>query len=119
MILLPRVTYSYVHHCGGEDDRDTSIFRYFILPRHKKKESNKSIYRVVGENLGTWKKQDKGKRVMCNQRKPLNMIRKKSLYYEFNFVVDLTEALLDHEPLKDRLDAIRECKSTLLLDQQS
>ncbi|KAH0658831.1 hypothetical protein KY285_027376 [Solanum tuberosum] len=35
---------------------------------------------------------------------------------ESSFVADLTEALLDYEPLKDISDAIR---STLLLDQQS
>ncbi|KAK4721296.1 hypothetical protein R3W88_011529 [Solanum pinnatisectum] len=38
---------------------------------------------------------------------------------ESSFVADLTEALLDHEPLKDISDAIRASKSTLLLDQQS
>ncbi|KAH0679004.1 hypothetical protein KY284_020089 [Solanum tuberosum] len=38
---------------------------------------------------------------------------------ESSFVADLTEALLDHEPLKDISDAIRWSKSTLLLDQQS
>ncbi|KAH0682546.1 hypothetical protein KY290_021127 [Solanum tuberosum] len=38
---------------------------------------------------------------------------------ESSFVADLTEALLDHEPLKDISDAIRASKSTLFLDQQS
>ncbi|KAG5567919.1 hypothetical protein H5410_065064, partial [Solanum commersonii] len=38
---------------------------------------------------------------------------------ESNFIADLTEALSDHEPLKDISDAIRASKSTLLLDQQS
>uniref|UniRef100_A0A3Q7GX39 Uncharacterized protein n=1 Tax=Solanum lycopersicum TaxID=4081 RepID=A0A3Q7GX39_SOLLC len=38
---------------------------------------------------------------------------------ESSFVADLTEAVLDHEPLKDRWDAIRASKSALLLDQQS
>ncbi|WMV34916.1 hypothetical protein MTR67_028301 [Solanum verrucosum] len=36
-----------------------------------------------------------------------------------SFVDDLTEALLDDVPLNDRLDANRESKKTLLLDQQS
>ncbi|XP_055832005.1 uncharacterized protein LOC129900939 [Solanum dulcamara] len=38
---------------------------------------------------------------------------------ESSLVVDLAEALLDHAPIKDRLDTIRASKSTLMLDQQS
>ncbi|KAH0679014.1 hypothetical protein KY284_020099 [Solanum tuberosum] len=57
----PWVTYGYGRHCGGQDDRDTNIFRYFISQRHKKKKTNDRFCRVVGKNLGTWKHQDKGK----------------------------------------------------------
>ncbi|KAH0679010.1 hypothetical protein KY284_020095 [Solanum tuberosum] len=78
----PWVTYGYGHHCGGEDDGDTNIFRYFISPRHKKNKTNDRFCRVVGKNLGTWKQQDKGKWVRSKQSKPLNMGRKKSLYYD-------------------------------------
>ncbi|KAG5601765.1 hypothetical protein H5410_033135 [Solanum commersonii] len=97
IILLPRVTYSYGHYCGGEDDRDTSIFRYFISVKHKKKESNKRFYRVVGK---AFEYEIDARRVSIN---------------EFNFVDDITEALLDHEPLKDRLDALRECKEYIIV----
>ncbi|KAH0749341.1 hypothetical protein KY290_028573 [Solanum tuberosum] len=78
----PWVTYGYGSHCGGEDDGDTNIFRYFISPRHKKNKSDKRFCRVVGNNLGTWKQQDKGKWVRSKQSKPLNMGRKKSLNYD-------------------------------------
>ncbi|KAH0660658.1 hypothetical protein KY285_027558 [Solanum tuberosum] len=78
----PWVTYGYGRHCGGEDDVDTNIFRYFISPRHKKNKSDKRFCRVVGNNLGTWKQQDKGKWVRSKQSKPLNMGRKKSLNYD-------------------------------------
>ncbi|XP_049365724.1 NAC domain-containing protein 13-like [Solanum verrucosum] len=63
-------------------DVDTNIFRYFISPRHKKNKSDKRFCRVVGNNLGTWKQQDKGKWVRSKQSKPLNMGRKKSLNYD-------------------------------------
>ncbi|WMV24416.1 hypothetical protein MTR67_017801 [Solanum verrucosum] len=43
----PWVTYGYGRHCGGEDDRDTNIFRYFILPRHEKKKTNDRFCRVM------------------------------------------------------------------------
>ncbi|KAG5573774.1 hypothetical protein H5410_063540, partial [Solanum commersonii] len=36
---------------------------------------------------------------------------------ESNFIADLTEALSDHEPLKDISDAIRASKSTLFASQ--
>ncbi|KAH0682561.1 hypothetical protein KY289_020313 [Solanum tuberosum] len=82
----PWVTYGYGRHCGGEDDWDTNSFRYFISPRHKKKKTNDRFCRVVGKNLGT-KHQDKGKWVRSKQSKPLNMGRKKSLYYDTIYVV--------------------------------
>ncbi|KAK6787311.1 hypothetical protein RDI58_015836 [Solanum bulbocastanum] len=78
----PWVTYGYGRHCGGQDNGDTNIFRYFISPRHKKNKSDKRFCRVVGKNLGTWKQQDKGKWVRSKQSKPLNMGRKKSLNYD-------------------------------------
>ncbi|KAH0749318.1 hypothetical protein KY290_028550 [Solanum tuberosum] len=78
----PWVTYGYGRHCGGEDNVDTNIFRYFISPRHKKNKCDKRFCRVVGNNLGTWKQQDKGKWVRSKQSKPLNMGRKKSLNYD-------------------------------------
>ncbi|KAK4719071.1 hypothetical protein R3W88_017409 [Solanum pinnatisectum] len=78
----PWVTYGYGRHCGGEDDGDTNIFRYFISARHKKNKSDKRFCRVVGNNLGTWKQRDKGKWVGSKQSKPLNMGRKKSLNYD-------------------------------------
>ncbi|KAG5610569.1 hypothetical protein H5410_021850, partial [Solanum commersonii] len=78
----PCVTYCYGFHCGGKDDGNTNIYRYFISPRHKKKKTNNRFSRVVGKNLGTWKQQDKGKWVRSKQSKPLNMGRKKSLYYD-------------------------------------
>ncbi|KAG5601744.1 hypothetical protein H5410_033114 [Solanum commersonii] len=78
----PWLTFGYGRHCGGEDDGDTNIFRYFISPRHKKNKNNKRFCRVVGKNIGTWKQQDKGKWVRSKQSKPLNMGRKKSLNYD-------------------------------------
>ncbi|XP_055831962.1 NAC domain-containing protein 1-like [Solanum dulcamara] len=79
----PWVTYGYGSHCGGDDNEDTSIFRYFITPRHKKKEGNVRFHRVVGANLGTWKQLDKGKKIMSNQSsKPLNVGIKRSLSYD-------------------------------------
>ncbi|KAK6787138.1 hypothetical protein RDI58_015663 [Solanum bulbocastanum] len=78
----PWITYSRGRHCGGGDDGDTSIFRYFISPRHKKKKTNDRFCRVVGKNLGTWKQQDKGKMVVSKHNKSLSMGLKKSLYYE-------------------------------------
>ncbi|KAH0662486.1 hypothetical protein KY284_027417 [Solanum tuberosum] len=80
----PWLTYSYGRPCGGEDDGDTSIFRYFISPRHKKKKTNDRFCRVVGKNLGTWKQQDKGKMVVSKHNKSLSMGHKKSLYYDTN-----------------------------------
>uniref|UniRef100_M1DKR3 NAC transcription factor n=1 Tax=Solanum tuberosum TaxID=4113 RepID=M1DKR3_SOLTU len=78
----PWRTYSRGCHCGGGDDGDTSIFRYFISPRHKKKKTNDRFCRVVGKNLGTWKQQDKGKMVVSKHNKSLSMGLKKSLYYD-------------------------------------
>ncbi|XP_059301975.1 NAC domain-containing protein 78-like [Lycium ferocissimum] len=78
----PWKTYNHGRHCGGQDDEDTSIYRYFITPRQKK---GNSFCRVVGEKLGTWKQQDKGKNVTMsygNQRKPLIIGRMKSYCYE-------------------------------------
>ncbi|XP_049360286.1 uncharacterized protein LOC125824985 [Solanum verrucosum] len=80
----PWQTYSRGRHCGGGDDGDTSIFRYFISPRHKKKKTNDRFCRVVGKNLGTWKQQDKGKMVVSKHNKSLSMGLKKSLYYDTN-----------------------------------
>ncbi|XP_049360336.1 uncharacterized protein LOC125825028 [Solanum verrucosum] len=80
----PWLTYSRGRHCGRGDDGDTSIFRYFISPRHKKKKTNDRFCRVVGKNLGTWKQQDKGKMVVSKHNKSLSMGLKKSLYYDTN-----------------------------------
>ncbi|KAM3308325.1 hypothetical protein P3S67_010069 [Capsicum chacoense] len=93
----PWVTYRYGCHCGGEDDGDTSIYRYFITPMHKNKikKKNKSLAgdakkdrfcRIVGKKLGTWKQQDKGKNVIMssfnNQSRSFVIGRRKSLCYE-------------------------------------
>lgn len=83
----PWVTYDNGRHCGGEDDRDTSICRYFISPRHKNKEENgrfkRTVLGVCGK-VGSWKQQDKGKKVMTmNNRNNAAIIGyKKSLSYE-------------------------------------
>ncbi|KAM3322352.1 hypothetical protein P3S67_003503 [Capsicum chacoense] len=93
----PWVTYGCGCHCGGEDDGDTSSYRYFISPMHKNKIKKKKkslgddkkkdrFCRIVGEKLGTWKQKDKGKNVIMtsfgNQSKSLIIGRKKSLCYE-------------------------------------
>ncbi|PHU28797.1 hypothetical protein BC332_00890 [Capsicum chinense] len=93
----PWVTYGCGCHCGGEDDGDTSSYRYFITPMHKNKIKKKKkslgddkkkdrFCRIVGEKLGTWKQKDKGKNVIMtsfgNQSKSLIIGRKKSLCYE-------------------------------------
>ncbi|MCD9558868.1 hypothetical protein HAX54_016497 [Datura stramonium] len=80
----PWVTYGYGSHSGGvEANEDTSICRYFITPRHRKKDR---FCRIVGKKLGTWKQQDKGKCVLMtscgDQSKSLFIGRRKSLRYE-------------------------------------
>ena len=47
--------YFYGGHCGGEDDGDTSNFRYFISLRHKKSISKKRFCRFVDHSVWTWK----------------------------------------------------------------
>ncbi|XP_060186912.1 NAC domain containing protein 52-like [Lycium barbarum] len=73
----PWETYSHGRHCGGQDNGDTSIYRYFITPTKKK--HGRLICRTVRKNIGTWKQQDKGKDVVM---KGLNNGRKNSLCYE-------------------------------------
>ncbi|KAK4359893.1 hypothetical protein RND71_022122 [Anisodus tanguticus] len=78
----PWETYNYGQHCGGQDNEDTCIYRYFITPRQRK---GSNFCRIVGEKLGTWKQQDKGKNVTMtgdNKSKTLIIGRMKSMCYE-------------------------------------
>ncbi|XP_059301974.1 NAC domain-containing protein 1-like [Lycium ferocissimum] len=74
----PWESYGHGRHCGGQDNEDTSIYRYFITPLKKKKGR---FCRTVGKNIGTWKQRDRGNDVIM--KGSING-RKNGLCYEYS-----------------------------------